>query len=321
VRRALVACWVTLVALGTAGAALAGNGGFAPQPPESPNAQGITDTYWFVLALTGAVFVIVEAALIVFIIRFRGRGRSRDVEGPQIIGHSRLEVIWTIIPVVILAVIAGFVFYKLPGIHNTPSASAADKLQIRVEGHQFYWRFVYPDGTTAIDDLRVPVNRVVELSITSPDVAHSWWIPKLGGKTDAIPGRTNHSWFQAERTGVFHGQCAEFCGIQHAAMRATVEVLEPAVYQQWLAKQRSPAAGLGKQLFEGVCAKCHGLAGQGYIGPSLQVQTNPVTLAQTVRNGVGLMPPVGKDWTTREVASVVAYVTRRIAGQGSAGGG
>jgi cytochrome c oxidase subunit 2 len=315
VRRTIVlASAGLLVALAASGVALAGGGGFAPPTPASPNASRINDTYWLILGITGAVFVLVEAALIVFIVRFRGRGRPRFVEGPQIIGHTRLEIIWTAGPVVLLALIAAFVFYKLPGIQNTPRASAADRLAVRVEGHQLYWRFVYPDGTTTIDRLTVPVGRVVTLTITSPDVAHSWWVPALGGKTDAIPGRVNHTWFQARRTGSFDGQCAEFCGIQHAVMRVTVDVLEPAAYGRWLSRAHG-AAGLGKEAFAGVCAKCHGFAGQGGIGPSLQassVSADPKLLAQTIRDGVGLMPPVGKDWTAREVNAVVAYVRNTV---------
>jgi cytochrome c oxidase subunit 2 len=324
VRRTLAVASAWLVALATAGVALAGNGGLAPVTPESPNADRINDTYYVILGFAGAIFVLVEVALIVFIVRFRGRGRPREVEGPQIIGHSRLELIWTAAPVVILALIAAFVFYKLPGIKNTPRANAANRLAIRVEGHQFYWRFVYPDGTTAIDDLTVPVGRVVTLAITTPDVAHSWWIPALGGKTDAIPGRTNHTWFMARRAGVFRGQCAELCGIQHAVMLASVHAVPAAEYARWLAKQHSGQAGLGEQEFAGVCAKCHGLAGQGYIGPKLQgsgTAADAKALRLTVRNGVGLMPAVGKNWTDREVNAVVQYVRTKIAGGGASGGG
>src|SRR5205807_8910082 len=144
-------------------------------------------------------------------VRYRSRGRARTVEGPQVIGHTRLEVLWTTVPVLILAGIAGFVFYKLPGIQDVPAARAGvQQLSVTVEAHQFYWRFVYPDGTVSIDTLTVPAGRVVKLAIVSRDVAHSWWVPALGGKTDAIPGRENHTWFQASKEGVYRGQCAEF---------------------------------------------------------------------------------------------------------------
>jgi cytochrome c oxidase subunit 2 len=321
VRRALVAGWVALVALATASVALAGDGGFAPPPGESPNADRITNAYWLIFGFAAAVFVVVEAALVVFIIRFRSRGRARRVDGPQIIGHTRLEVIWTVAPVVLLAAIAGFVFYKLPGIKDTPSANAAERLAIRIEGHQFYWRYLYPDGTVAIDKLVVPVGRVVTLDITSPDVAHSWWVPALGGKTDAIPGRTNHTWFQARHVGRFRGQCAEFCGIQHAVMQATVEVVEPAAFDQWLAGRGSDQSALGKEEFDGVCAKCHGFAGQGEIGPTLAgAASNREDLAQKIRNGIGLMPPVGKNWSDDQVNAVIDYIDKNISAGAPSGG-
>jgi cytochrome c oxidase subunit II len=322
VRRTVAAAFASLLALAAAGVAQAGNGGVAPVSPVSPNAGRIDDTYWLVMGFTGAIFFLVEIALIAFIIRFRSRGRARTVEGPQIIGHSRLEMIWTAAPIVILAMIAAFVFYKLPGIKNTPSASAANRLAIRVEGHQFYWRFVYPDGTTAIDELTVPVGRVVTLAITTPDVAHSWWVPALGGKTDAIPGRTNHTWFIAEKAGRFRGQCAELCGIQHAVMRVTVHAVPTAEYTAWLQKQHSGQSGLGAQEFAGVCAKCHGFQGEGYIGPNLQGGTaaNAAALAKTIRNGSGLMPAVARDWTGREVNAVVHYVLTQVAKGGASGG-
>jgi cytochrome c oxidase subunit 2 len=299
-----------------------GNGGLAPPAPSSPNAEGIADIYYLVLGISGAIFILVEAALILFIVRFRRRGRARDVEGPQIIGHSRLELIWTAIPVVILVAIAAFVFVKLPGIQNIPSARAGERLAIKVEGHQFYWRFVYPDGTVSVDRMRVPVNRVVTLSITASDVAHSWWVPALGGKTDAIPGRTNNTWFQARRLGVYEGQCAEFCGIQHAVMTALVEVVEPAAFERWLARQRATAVDLGRETYEGVCSKCHGLAGQGDIGPKLVgsalINDRP-GITKVIRDGIGEMPPVGRDWSDRQVNAVIDYMRKNLKG-GSGGG-
>ena len=314
-RRRLVFGLAVILGLVLAGAAAAGNGGFGPVAPESPNASRISDAYWLVFGITGGVFVLVETALIVFIVRFRGRGRPREVEGPQIVGHSRLELIWTVIPVLILAAIASFVFYKLPGIKNVPAARAAGaRLPIRVEGHQFYWRFVYPDGTISVDSLVVPVGRVVTLSIVSQDVAHSWWIPALGGKTDAIPGRTNHSWFRARRLGVYEGTCSEFCGIQHAVMTATVQVVSPQTYRRWLARRSASPADLGRETFVGVCAKCHGLAGQGGIGPKLAgTSIDRTALAQTIRQGVRTMPAVGANWNDRQLNAVVDYVRRRIA--------
>jgi cytochrome c oxidase subunit 2 len=324
VRRTVVFALAAVACLVLASVAYAGNGGVAPPAPRSPNAGRIDDTYYLLLGITGAIFVLVETALVVFVVRFRRRGHSREVEGPQIIGHSRLELIWTVVPVVILAAIAGFVFYKLPGIKDVPSARAGTRMAVRVEGHQFYWRYVYADGTVAVDRLRVPVGEVVTLSIVSQDVAHSWWIPQLGGKTDAIPGRTNHTWFRIRRTGVYHGQCAEFCGIQHAVMTATVEAMPASAFRSWLARQHATPSDLGKETFEGVCAKCHGFRGQGYIGPKLagsSVARDRKALAKTIREGVRTMPPVGANWDERQVNAVIDYIRRNIATGGGAGGG
>src|SRR5207249_8119058 len=175
--------------------------------------------------------------LVLFIFKYRSAGRPREVEGPQVIGHTNLEIAWTVAPVLILAAIAAFVFAKVAGIKNAPAA--ADAQTIRIEGHQFYWQFDYPNGAISIDRLRVPVNRKIQLEIVSADVAHSWWVPALGGKLDAIPGQANRESFRATKEGTFRGQCAEFCGIQHAAMIAYVEVLQQEDYDMWVAGRLS----------------------------------------------------------------------------------
>ncbi len=306
---------VVLIALALAGAAAAGNGGVAPPDPASPNAANIRDVYWLILAITGGIFVLVEGALILFVVRYRSRGRPREVEGPQIRGHTNVELAWTAGPIVLLAIIAGFVFYKVSGINNTsgipPAQGATPVEQIRVEGHQYYWEFRYPDGTIAVDHLRLPYNRVVRLQIVGHDVNHSWWVPALGGKLDAIPGKTNYTSFRATKLGTFRGQCAEFCGIQHAAMIAQVEVLPQAQYDAWVRERHGSAAGLGKETFVGVCAKCHGLAGEGGIGPRIAgapTLTDATQLADLVRNGRRTMPAVGAGWTDVQVKSLTAYL-------------
>jgi cytochrome c oxidase subunit 2 len=223
----------TLLALVLAGTAAAGNGGIGPPAPASPGAANIRDVYWLILGITGGIFLLVEGSLILFMIKYRSRGRPREVEGPQVRGHTNLELAWTAGPVVILAVIAGFVFYKISAI-DVSSAAATE--QIRVEGHQFYWEFVYPDGTIAVDHLRLPYNRVVRLKIVASDVNHSWWIPALGGKLDAIPGKTNTMTFRPAKLGTFKGQCAEFCGLGHATMLITVKVVTPAEWSTYTSK-------------------------------------------------------------------------------------
>jgi cytochrome c oxidase subunit 2 len=302
--------------------ALAGNGGFAPVEPRSPNADRINDTYWVILAFTGFIFVLVEGALVLFVIRYRRRGRPVEVEGPQIRGHHRLEIAWTIMPVLILAAIGSFIFYKLPGIANIPAADAAGgRLDITVEGRQFYFNYRYPNGVIAVDRLRVPVNRNVRLELRAPEheVIHNWWVPALGGKLDIIPGTENETWFKAEREGIYYGQCAELCGIQHAAMRTAVEVLPEVEFDRWLAEQaaeqESPegVTALGRQTYRGACAKCHGFEREGLIGPPLTAAAvaNTENVDRLVHEGGRAMPAVGKDWDDRQFRALIAYLQAR----------
>ena len=304
-------------ALVLAAVAAAGNGGFAPAPPASPNASRINDAYWLIFAVTAAVFVLVEGALVWLVIRYRRRGRPRDAEGPQIHGSTRLELIWTAGPVLILAVIAAFVFYELPGIKNVPSARAGESMTVKIRAQQFYWQFEYPDGQISIDRMVVPVGEVVRLEVTTPDVAHSWWIPRLGGKIDAIPGRTNTTWFKATKPGVYTGQCAEFCGIQHALMRADVAVVSRADYETFLATHRPSSPAVGQEIFTGTCAKCHGLAGQGDIGPKIAgsaLLSDPQGLENLLRTGKGKMPAVGEYWSDDELNAALSYLKERFGG-------
>ena len=244
---------VVLWALALSGAAVAGNGGLAPVEPASPNAEGIKQSYLWVAIFTGAIFVLVQGTLIWFIVRYRARNRARDEEGAQVHGNTNLELAWTVAPVLILVAIGSFVFYKLPGIEDVPSASAqGGRVDVRVEGYRYYWNFTYPNGVIAVDNLRAPVGQTVKLDVSAPDVdvIHSWWIPALGGKFDAIPGTTNVTWFNADAPGIYRGQCAEFCGIQHAQMRASVEAVPREEFDAWLERrptlrrpERPPSAG------------------------------------------------------------------------------
>ena len=308
------------VALVCAAAAAADNNGLAPVQPESPNANAIRQTYWLILIVTGVIFVLVETVLIVFVVRFRSRGRNRSQEGAQIHGASRLELSFTIVPVLILAGITAFVFVKLPTIKDVPEATAGSKpIEIRVEGHQYYWQFVYPDGQIAIKTMVVPVGQVVTLDVVSPDVIHSWWVPALGGKIDAIPGRTNHTWFKAEKHGDYEVRCAEFCGLEHAHMLGTVRVLGEAGYRSFLATHQGASKALGKEIFEGTCATCHGLAGQGDYGPPLQgnaTLADPAGLEQLLRNGKNKMPAVGKTWPDEEMQAAQTYLKERFTSGG-----
>jgi cytochrome c oxidase subunit 2 len=314
---------ILALALVLAGTALAGNGGIAP-PAETPNAERIRDLYWLVLAVTGVIFVLVEATLVMFVVKYRNRGRPRAEEGPQIRGHTRLELIWTVIPVLILAGIISVVFYKLPGIKDVPRASAAGapKMTVQVQGRQFYWLYTYPNGAVSVNELRLPTNLPVDLEITAPanDVAHSWWVPALAGKMDAIPGKVNHLKFETPASpGLYKGQCAEFCGVQHALMLADVRIVQPAEFESWVSAQLQAGADLGKQTYEGACGPCHGLNGEGLIGPPLEGNATLAQrkqLVQLLENGKNAMPPVGRGWDERQRDALIQYVQKRFASGG-----
>jgi cytochrome c oxidase subunit II len=316
-----------LVALATAGVAAASNGGFAPVAPASSNAEHTRTAYWVILGFTAAICILVEGLLIVFIVKYRRRGRPRDVEGAQVHGHTRLELIWTVIPVVILCVIGITVFLELPKIADAPAASNA--VHITVVGHQYYWQFNYPNDARSINTMVVPQGVVVDLKVLSPDVIHSWWIPALGGKIQAIPGRANHLWFRATKQGTYTGQCAELCGVYHASMTASVVVKGGAAYRAYTS--RIARATLGKQEWSGVCATCHGMDGTGGYGPDISgspLLASQASLIGILRTGVdtsrpGAMPPVGKWWTHEQIRALADYARRHIvqpAAQGAASG-
>jgi cytochrome c oxidase subunit II len=321
-RRLFVLGLLGFVVLATASVAAAANGGFTPQHAHSPNAQRINQAYYVVLAFTAAIFLIVETLLVMFIWRYRSRGRPRTVDGGQVHGNNRLEIIWTLIPVGIISVIFGFVFYKLPGISGPPTAHAANPLEVKLDAHQFYWQFTYPNGAVSIDELHLPVGRVVKIDINSEDVNHSWWIPQLGGKTDAIPGRTNHIWYQPDKIGTYHGQCAEFCGLFHERMLARAIVSSEADYESFV--RTRAAKELGKAEWEGVCAKCHGPQGEGDYGPAIAANptlVQPSGLENIVRNGRGLMPAVGNNWTQQQFRALEAYIKASVYKGASTSGG
>jgi cytochrome c oxidase subunit II len=330
-RRTTILTVAFLSALALAGAAVAGSGygGLVPQTSDSPNARGITHSYLLISGVAIAIFLLVEGLLIVFVVRFRRGRRTRETEGPQIHGSGRLELIWTIAPAVILACIAGFVLATLPGIQNIPAANAnGGRLDVTVEGHQFYWLFRYPNGAVSFDELVVPVQKNVKLTVVTPpqDVIHSYWVPQLGGKIDAIPGQTNHTWFRAPELKTYPGQCAELCGVQHAMMRNSVRAVGQHTYAAFVDRQKQLLDGsskeLGKQEWDSVCAKCHRLdpASEKLIGPNLG--GNPLLgdvkgLGQLVREGRGDMPPVGAGWSDEQIDALVAYT--KTLGTGASG--
>jgi cytochrome c oxidase subunit 2 len=186
--------------------------------------------YWAV-----GVFILVEGALLYAIFRFRGR--PDDPEPAQIHGNTTIEIVWTLIPALILAAIA---VPTVKGIFETNATPTGNVLKIEVIGHQWWWEFRYPDARiTTANELHVPVGRTVELLQNSADVVHSFWPPRFAGKRDVFPGRQTRMWFKADSAGLFPGQCAEFCGIQHARMAFQVRASNPAEFDAWIAHMQT----------------------------------------------------------------------------------
>ena len=231
-----------------------------PKSGGSPNADQIASLYKIILYIAAVVFVVVEGALFYSIYRFRAKNSA---VAAQIHGNTRLEIGWTFAAALILVVITVVTFVKLPSIINPPNSSPSGlaqyasvtepappngkKLTVCVQGRQYIWRYVYGNGCNngafalklpySYQEMVVPADTTVVLQIQSTDVIHSWWIPSLGGKVDAVPGYTTYTWFKAH-AGLYHGQCAQLCGRSHAAMTAMVDVVSPAQYTAWLTQQR-----------------------------------------------------------------------------------
>jgi cytochrome c oxidase subunit II len=240
---------------------------FAPQSGPSPNAHRINTLYDITLYLALVVFVVVIGALIYSLVRFRAR---RGAVAAQIRGNTRLEVGWTVGAGVLVLVLAVITFVKLPSIEDPSNSSATGyslagsgghvlyanaerrlppngkSLNITVIGRQYIWQYVYPgasepDGLGApysYETMVVPTDTTVTLDIVAEDVVHSWWVPALGGKFQAVPGYHNYTWMKVEKPGLYRGQCALLCGRGHARMIATVRAVSPAEFEAWLSKQK-----------------------------------------------------------------------------------
>jgi len=269
--------------------ALLGCGGPFPQStlhPHSDFARAtdvlFTEIFWWA---TG-VFVLVEGLLVFALIRFRHR-EGRPAPRPTH-GHTLMEIAWTLAPAAIL------VFVAVPTVRTifaTAGEAPADAVKVDVIGHQWWWEFRYRElGLVTANELHVPLGRTAQLSITSADVIHSFWIPGLGGKRDATPGHVTRIAFHPEQVGEYAGQCAEFCGVSHANMRLRVVVDSDSVFGRWAAVQlagpAAPAPGSaaerGKTIFaRSACIGCHTIQGvsPGVIGPNLTHVGRRTTIA------------------------------------------
>jgi cytochrome c oxidase subunit 2 len=268
-RRALALCLAAALLVPLAFAATAFGDALSPESGGSPQADKIDTLYWLVMVVAIVVFLGVEGALFYSLFKFRAR---RGAVAAQIRGNTRLEIGWTVGAAVILVVLAVVTFIQLPGIRTPPNSGPnglqlADRvlvaagptkqlppngksLNICVNGQQYIWRYTYAQNCAnaplnsafSYEEMVVPTDTTVTLDIDAQDVAHSWWIPKLGGKFDAVPGYTNNTWFKipGKLAGTtFRGQCAELCGRNHANMVARVTAMKPDDFEAWLDRQRN----------------------------------------------------------------------------------
>lgn len=205
----------------------------SPLDPASPSARAIAYLHNVTLWIAGVVFLIVGSLLIYSLVRFRRRSPDDPEPDQSFHGSAVLETIWTVIPVGILVTLVVLTFQTLKETDpNRPT-----DMTVRAVGRQWLWEFQYPEyNIQTTGELRVPVNTDIKVELTSDDVIHSFWVPQLGGKKDAVPGYLTTTWFRAEREGTYHGQCAEYCGLGHSAMPMTVVVMDQAGFDNWVAE-------------------------------------------------------------------------------------
>ncbi|MBV9465857.1 MAG: cytochrome c oxidase subunit II [Solirubrobacterales bacterium] len=245
-----------------------------PKSGGSPNANQIDSLYKIVLYIAAVVFVGVEGALLYSVLRFRAK---RGAVAAQIHGNTRLEIGWTVAAGLILVVLTVVTFVKLPSIIDPPNSGSSGlvlsaslteptppnghRLTVCVQGRQFIWRYTYGSGCLnnafagklpySYQQMVVPADTTIVLDIQASDVIHSWWVPSLGGKVDAVPGYTTYTWFKAPHPGaLYHGQCAQLCGRNHAAMTALVKVVSPADFTAWLNQQQQAIQAANSQVYQ-----------------------------------------------------------------------
>jgi cytochrome c oxidase subunit 2 len=305
--------------------------------PASFEAARIDELNRFILIVAGIIFVLVEGLLFFAVFRFRNRPAEMAV---QTHGNTRLEIAWTAAPAVILAVLMGFTVQTMAQVKAVTSENV---MHVTAVGHQWFWEFRYPDlNIVTANELVVPVNTVIEVSVESVDVEHGFWAPELFGKVDAVPGHTNRLRFTPDtvRNDFYGGQCTQFCGQQHAQMRFAVSVRTAADFQTWAAQFQQPAlppealtgdAAEGQALFlapTSQCVACHtvqGTVASGVTGPNLthlasrsfiaggilarttENLTAWVHDARAIKSGT-VMPSFKDTFTDAQVADIVAYL-------------
>ena len=250
--------------------------------PVSTPAQSIFDLSRFVLIVTGAIFVVVFSLLAYVVVKFRNRGASTGHEPAQVYGSIQVELAWTVIPTLIVVVLFLAAARVIASIQN--AARPSNALEVTVIGHQFWWEYRYPSlKVVTANELHIPVSDAEHpaptfLTLLSADTDHSFWVPRLAGKTDLIPNHPNSMWVDPHEIGLYLGQCAQYCGTQHAKMLLRVYVDSREDFYRWIQEQRRPArvtdaASEGQTIFERTaCINCHTVAGtvaNGRFGPDL----------------------------------------------------
>lgn len=260
--------------------------------PSSTPAKSIEHLSFFVLTITAIIFLIVFTLLVYSLIRFRGRRSDDKREPAQVYGSTQIELAWTIVPILIVVVLYMATARVIHAIQDAPEPSNA--LEVTAIGHQYWWEFRYPKlGIVTANELHIPVSEPTHptptfLQLLSADTDHSFWVPELAGKTDLIPNHPNRMWMDPQRTGIFLGQCAQYCGTQHAKMLLRVSVDNPEEFAAWARSQQQPAvldpgAQAGREVFEHTaCINCHSVAGtpaNGRFGPDLTHLMSRATIA------------------------------------------
>lgn len=249
--------------------------------PATQPATSIRDLFWLVLGISGVILVLVEGLILYCVYRFRQR-RGDNSEPPQIYGSTPIEIAWTVAPLLTVFVLFLVVVRSVNEVRG--QAAPEGSVRIIAIGHQWWWEFVYPDlGIRTANELYIPCRDgshapTISLELESADVIHSFWVPRLAGKTDHIPGRTNRMWFDSPERGVYHGQCAEYCGTQHANMKLLVVAETAEEFRLWQQQELLPAVheptvDAGRDRFLALaCVNCHTIRGtpaQGTVGPDL----------------------------------------------------
>jgi cytochrome c oxidase subunit II len=260
--------------------------------PASTPAHEINYLALFALTITGAIFVVVESLLIYAVVKYRSRKNDPQYEPAQVYGSTQIELAWTVIPILIVIVLFLTTARIIFAIQDAPEPRSG--LNVTVVGHQFWWEFRYPKlGIVTANELHIPVSdnqhpTPTYLKLLSADVDHSFWVPQLGGKTDLIPNHPNEMWMDPETPGLYYGQCAQFCGVEHAEMLLRVYVDTPDQFAAWVRNQEQPAVEdpnvtAGRNIFETeACANCHTISGttaHGTYGPDLTHLMSRATIA------------------------------------------